>query len=50
MLKDSIAKINADIKKIKNSFSWVWYHSEKEKDLIMRKYFEKLKFSYPAGA
>jgi hypothetical protein len=50
MLKDSIAKINADIKKIKNSFSWVWYHSEEEKDLIMRKYFEKLKFSYPAGA
>ena len=47
LLKESIAKINAEIKKIKQSFAWVWYHDPSKRDKIMRQYIGKLKFSNP---
>ena len=50
LLKESIAKINAEIKKIKKSYAWLWYHDIGKIDMIMRRYFEKLKFSHAPRA
>ena len=47
LLKESISGMNEKIKKIKKTFAWVWYHSDREKTQIMRRYLETLKFSSP---
>mgnify|MGYP001252026246 CR=1 FL=1 len=47
LLKESIAKINGEIKKIKQSFAWVWYHDPSKRDKIMRQYIGKLRLSNP---
>jgi len=42
MAKSTIVKLEKDIKKMKNTYAWVWYNEEvkEKKDTIMEKYVE----------
>ena len=42
LLKESVSKINAQIKSLKSTFAWVWYHSENRKLQVMSDYISRI--------